>query len=115
MKNIRLRGVQMHIGSQLTDVKPLRTGGDAKFCRSSSKLAEKYELEFFSIGGGLGIIYESGAGQRRGELVEIFRCERNFDAGEDMREKLLPLLEAAWLENFDRAGPFHCPATRAFW
>ena len=56
LKNIQLRGVQMHIGSQLTTVKPYELAIE-KFTPLVQKLALKHRLEFFSPGGGLGIIY----------------------------------------------------------
>jgi diaminopimelate decarboxylase len=56
LKNIRLRGVQMHIGSQLTTVKPYELA-IKKVTPLVQKLALKHGLEFFSPGGGLGIIY----------------------------------------------------------
>src|SRR5579863_2545942 len=57
LKNLRLRGLQMHIGSQLTTVSPFEQA-IRKVLPLVRRLAEKYELEFFSIGGGLGIIYQ---------------------------------------------------------
>ena len=56
LKNIWLRGVQMHIGSQLTQVKPYELA-IKKVTPLVQKLALKYGLDFFSPGGGLGIIY----------------------------------------------------------
>src|SRR6267378_4293923 len=56
LKNLRLRGVQMHIGSQLTQVKPFELAVK-KVIPLVQKLAKKHGFEFFSIGGGLGIIY----------------------------------------------------------
>jgi diaminopimelate decarboxylase len=64
LKNLRLHGLQMHIGSQLTQVKPFELAV-RKVLPLVTKLAKKYDFEFFSIGGGLGIIYnpalESGS------------------------------------------------------
>jgi diaminopimelate decarboxylase len=57
LKNIWLRGVQMHIGSQLTKVTPYELA-IKKVTPLVKKLAAKYNLEFFSPGGGLGIIYK---------------------------------------------------------
>ena len=57
MRNIRLRGLQMHIGSQLTKVRPFETAV-RKVVPLARDLAKKYGLEFFSIGGGMGIVYE---------------------------------------------------------
>lgn len=56
LKNLRLRGLQMHIGSQLTEVKPFEQAVK-KVLPLAAKLADKYDLEFLSIGGGLGIVY----------------------------------------------------------
>ncbi len=58
LKNLWLRGLQMHIGSQLTQVKPFELAVK-KVLPLVTKLAAKYKFEFFSIGGGLGIIYQS--------------------------------------------------------
>src|SRR5271170_5309954 len=56
LKNLRLRGLQMHIGSQLTDVKPFEEAV-RKILPLVTRLKAKYGLEFLSIGGGLGIVY----------------------------------------------------------
>jgi diaminopimelate decarboxylase len=56
LKNLRLRGLQMHIGSQLTEVKPFRLAVE-KVLPLVTKLARRHRFEFFSIGGGLGIVY----------------------------------------------------------
>ena len=57
MPNIRIRGVQMHIGSQITTPKPFMEAV-AKMSPMVSELQEKYGIEFFSIGGGIGIVYD---------------------------------------------------------
>ena len=56
LKNIWLRGVQMHIGSQLTSVKPFEQAVK-KVLPLVARLKAKYGVESFSPGGGLGIIY----------------------------------------------------------
>lgn len=57
LKHLRLRGLQMHIGSQLTTVAPFRQAV-ARVAPLARELAARYGLEFFSIGGGLGIVYD---------------------------------------------------------
>jgi diaminopimelate decarboxylase len=57
LKNIWLRGVQMHIGSQITETTPFELAVK-KVLPLVEKLKAKYALEFFSIGGGLGIVYD---------------------------------------------------------
>ena len=58
LRNINIVGVQMHIGSQITEAKPF---ADAikKVAPIVRDLKSKYGIKFFSIGGGLGIVYES--------------------------------------------------------
>jgi diaminopimelate decarboxylase len=56
LKNLRLRGVQMHIGSQLTNVNPFEQAV-RKALPLAQRLKARHGIEFFSIGGGLGIIY----------------------------------------------------------
>jgi diaminopimelate decarboxylase len=56
LKNLRWRGIQMHIGSQLTRVRPFELAV-RKVLPLVQSLAGRYGLEFFSIGGGLGIVY----------------------------------------------------------
>jgi len=58
MPNIALRGVQMHIGSQITDAAPFAEA-IAKVTPLILTLKERFALEFFSVGGGIGIVYES--------------------------------------------------------
>ena len=57
LKNLWLRGLQMHIGSQLTQVQPFDLAV-RKVLPLVTKLARKHRFEFFSIGGGLGIVYD---------------------------------------------------------
>lgn len=58
MPNILIRGVQMHIGSQITDAAPFAEA-ITKVTPLIRELKERYPMEFFSVGGGIGIVYES--------------------------------------------------------
>jgi len=66
MRNIEIVGVQMHIGSQITQAEPFASA-ITKVTPIVRQLKSKYAIKFFSIGGGMGIIYrralESGSGQ----------------------------------------------------
>ena len=66
MSNIQIVGVQMHIGSQITEAKPFASAIE-KVAPLVRDLKSKYAINFFSIGGGMGIIYrralESGSGK----------------------------------------------------
>jgi diaminopimelate decarboxylase len=66
MRNIDILGVQMHIGSQITEAEPF-AAAIRKVAPLARELKSKYRIKFFSIGGGMGIIYrralESGSGK----------------------------------------------------
>jgi len=66
LPNILIRGIQMHIGSQITDAAPFAEA-IAKVTPFVRELKQRYAIEFFSVGGGMGIIYrralESGSGK----------------------------------------------------
>ena len=57
MKNLKLLGVQTHIGSQITEVKPF-VQAIKKLAPLVAELKALYKIEFFDVGGGLGIVYD---------------------------------------------------------
>ncbi len=107
LKNIRLRGVQMHIGSQLTSVEPF-SQAVSKVVALVAELKEKYALEFFSIGGGIGIVYKDSLAsgsptwweekRRSGEPVPL--------TIEAYAERLLPMLQPLGLRILLEPGRF---------
>ncbi len=58
LPGIRLRGIQTHIGSQITSAKPFAEAL-AKMRPLVETLRDRHGLEIFSVGGGLGIVYRS--------------------------------------------------------
>ncbi len=91
LKNVKLRGIQMHIGSQLTEVKPFEVAVK-KLTPIIQSLVSKYQIEFFSLGGGIGIVYnpavESG-------LEEWWQTPegRKILTPESYAQTLVPLLK----------------------
>jgi diaminopimelate decarboxylase len=57
LAGIKLRGVQVHIGSQITSVKPFAAAAK-KMLPLVQTLKAKYGIEYFGMGGGLGIVYD---------------------------------------------------------
>ncbi len=57
MPNLHIKGLQMHIGSQLTDVTPFVKAVE-KVAPIVARFKELYGIEFWSIGGGIGIVYD---------------------------------------------------------
>ena len=104
LSNIKLRGLQMHIGSQLTSVSPYELAVK-KVLPLVRRLAEKYELEFFSPGGGLGIIYNpalasGSAAWWKSSAAKGILTPASYAA------KLLPLLKPLGLKILIEPGRF---------
>lgn len=57
MPHLHIKGLQMHIGSQLTEVKPFVMAIE-KVKPIVEKFKALYGIEFWSIGGGIGIVYD---------------------------------------------------------
>lgn len=57
MPHLHIRGLQMHIGSQLTEVQPFVMAIE-KVKPIVEKFQKLYNIEFWSIGGGIGIVYD---------------------------------------------------------
>ncbi|HLX95164.1 MAG TPA: diaminopimelate decarboxylase [Verrucomicrobiae bacterium] len=104
LKNLRLRGLQMHIGSQLTSVAPFEQAV-RKVRPLVRRLAETYGLEFLSIGGGLGIVYQpalaSGSpGWWKSSAAKNILTPASYAA------RLLPLLQPLGLKILLEPGRF---------
>jgi diaminopimelate decarboxylase len=58
LPNILIKGVQMHIGSQLTAIGPF-VEAVKKVGAFAAELKARYGITYFSIGGGIGIVYQN--------------------------------------------------------
>jgi diaminopimelate decarboxylase len=104
LKNIRLRGLQMHIGSQLTDVKPYELAV-TKVLPLVRQLAARYALEFFSPGGGLGIIYDPALASGAAAWWQSPAARRLLTPA-SYAAKLRPLLQPLGLKILVEPGRF---------
>ncbi len=104
LRHLRLRGLQMHIGSQITEVGPFEQAV-RKVLPLVKRLRERHGLEFFSVGGGVGIVYEpalasgSAAWWRSAAAQDILTPQKY--AG-----RLLPLLKPLGLRILLEPGRF---------
>lgn len=57
LPHLKMKGIQTHIGSQILDVAPFSEAVQ-KLTALILKLKKRHALEFFSVGGGLGIVYQ---------------------------------------------------------
>jgi len=104
LKNLRLRGVQMHIGSQITEATPFDLAV-RRVVPLANKLKAKYGIEFFSIGGGLGIVYQpalasGSAGWWQTAAAKAFLTPQQYVS------RLVPLLRPLGLRILLEPGRF---------
>ncbi len=104
LKHVRLRGLQMHIGSQLTTVSPFEQAV-RKVLPLARRLADKYKLEFLSIGGGLGIIYEPALASGQASWWKT-PAAKNILTPQKYADRLVPLLRTLGLKILVEPGRF---------
>jgi len=91
LKHLRLRGLQMHIGSQITEVTPFQQAVE-KVLPLFTRLKARYELEFLSIGGGLGIVYDPALASASADWWKTAAARKTLTP-KVYAERLLPLLQ----------------------
>ena len=104
LKNLRLRGVQMHIGSQITEVTPFAQAV-RKVAPLSEKLKARHGIEFLSIGGGLGIVYQPALASGGGAWWRS-AAARKMLTPQKYADTLLPLLRPLGLRVLMEPGRF---------
>ena len=107
MSNIEIVGVQMHIGSQITEAKPFASAIE-KVAPLVRELKSKYAIKFFSIGGGMGIIYrralESGSGKWWRDHGPA--CAGSAFSVRDYAEAIVPPLRDLGIQTLVEPGRF---------
>jgi diaminopimelate decarboxylase len=104
LKNLRLRGLQMHIGSQITETTPFEQAV-RKVLPLLKRLQEKYPLEFFSVGGGLGIVYQPALASGAAAWWKT-SAAKNILTPQKYAGRLVPLLQPLRLKILIEPGRF---------
>jgi diaminopimelate decarboxylase len=104
LKNLRLRGVQMHIGSQITEVGPFEQAV-RKVLPLATRLKDRHGLEFLSIGGGLGIVYQDALASGAADWWQT-PAARRIITPQKYAARLLPLLKPLGLRVLIEPGRF---------
>ncbi len=104
LKNLRPRGLQMHIGSQITEVGPFEQAV-RKVLPLARRLKERHGLEFFSIGGGLGIVYQQALASGAANWWNS-AAARKIITPQKFAARLLPLLKPLGLRILMEPGRF---------
>ena len=92
LPNLRLRGLQMHIGSQLTSSNPFVEAVE-KVAPLAAELRDAHGIEFFSIGGGIGIVYRDSLASGNAAWWSSKAPEDKPLTIEEYAGRLVPLLE----------------------
>jgi diaminopimelate decarboxylase len=95
--NIAIKGVQMHIGSQLTDVNPF-VEAVTKVAPFVAELKAKYGITYFSIGGGIGIVYKDALASGQQSWWDNQPADKRPLTPEVYGAALLPLLKPLGLK-----------------
>ncbi|MDB6126957.1 MAG: diaminopimelate decarboxylase [Verrucomicrobia bacterium] len=105
LKNLRIRGVQMHIGSQLTEVGPF-VEAVKKVTSFVAELKANYAIEYFSIGGGMGIVYRDALASGQAAWWDAQPPDKRPLTPEVYGAALTPLLEPLGLKILLEHGRF---------
>lgn len=104
LKNLWLRGVQMHIGSQITEARPFELAV-RKVLPLVAQLKAAHGLEFFSIGGGLGIVYDPALASGAPEWWRSAAAKKVLTPA-TYAARLVPLLKPLGLKILIEPGRF---------
>ncbi|HHY86330.1 MAG TPA: diaminopimelate decarboxylase [Verrucomicrobia bacterium] len=104
LKHLHLRGVQMHIGSQITTVEPFEQAV-SKMLPLVQRLHRRHGLEFLSIGGGIGIVYEPALASGRPGWWKT-SAAKNILTPRKYADRLVPLLKDVGLRILMEPGRF---------
>jgi diaminopimelate decarboxylase len=105
MSNIEIVGVQMHIGSQITEAKPFASAIE-KVAPLVCDLKSKYAIKFFSIGGGMGIIYRRAMKSGSGKWWHDHGGEPSAFSVGDYAEAIVPPLRDLGIRTLVEPGRF---------
>ena len=103
--NIQIKGVQMHIGSQLTSVAPF-VEAVKKVGPFAAELKAKYGISYFSIGGGMGIIYRDALSSGEQAWWDAQPADQRPLTPETYGSALVPLLQPLGLKILLEHGRF---------
>lgn len=104
-KAVSIKGVQMHIGSQLTDVTPF-VEAVKKVVPFVEELKARHGITYFSIGGGIGIVYRDALASGAQSWWDGQPADKRPITPEVYGAALLPLLKPLGLKILLEPGRF---------
>jgi diaminopimelate decarboxylase len=104
-KNIQIKGVQMHIGSQLTEIAPFVEAVE-KVAPFVAELKAKHGITYFSVGGGIGIVYRDALASGQQSWWDAQAADSRPLTPEAYGAALVPLLKPLGLKILLEPGRF---------
>ncbi len=103
--NLAIKGVQMHIGSQLTSVAPY-VEAVQKLLPLVTELKTKYGITYFSLGGGMGIVYRDALASGQQAWWDAQPADKRPMTPESYGAALTPLLKPLGMKILLEHGRF---------
>ncbi len=97
LTNVELRGLQMHIGSQLTTVQPFIEAVQ-KVAPLAAQLKAEHGIQFLSVGGGIGIVYHDSLASGDGDWWDNQAGEETALTIESYAAAIIPVLQPLGLK-----------------
>jgi diaminopimelate decarboxylase len=105
LPHLEIKGVQMHIGSQLTEVGPFVEAVE-KIAPLARQLQRDYAISYFSLGGGIGVVYQDALASGGQAWWDALPAERRPLTPEAYGAALTPLLQPLGLKLLLEPGRF---------
>jgi diaminopimelate decarboxylase len=103
LKHLELKGLQTHIGSQITDAKPFADAIE-KIVPVAEHLRDRFGIQFFSIGGGIGIVYQGSL--ESGDQVWWLQKEHQAMSIQEYAGTIVPRLQSLQMRVLLEPGRF---------
>ena len=104
LPHLKIRGIQTHIGSQILEPGPFAETA-RKLAALVSEIKARHGIEFFSIGGGIGIVYDAALASGDPEWWRSTSHPRRITP-EDYANAILPVLAPLGLKILFEPGRF---------
>ena len=104
LPHLKIRGIQTHIGSQILEPGPFAETA-RKLAALVSEIQARHGIEFFSIGGGIGIVYDAALASGDPEWWRSTSHPRRITP-EDYANAILPVLAPLGLKILFEPGRF---------
>ena len=104
LRHLKIRGIQTHIGSQILESEPFAQAA-GKLAALVAEIRDRHGIEFFSIGGGMGIVYDAALASGDPEWWKSSNHPRRITP-EDYAAAILPILAPLGLRILFEPGRF---------